>query len=75
MGNCLNCGGTIPDGTTFCDEHKFDPGKVLRVENEPDSGLQDPPTGGGGGGWDAPNSTGGDDAPASDPPTGGGGGG
>lgn len=74
MGNCATCGGDIPDGTTFCGIHAFDPGKSSK--SFPDSVWKVPelePTGGGGGGGDwGPGSS---DPPTSEPPDGSRGGG
>jgi hypothetical protein len=76
MGSCATCGGDIPDGTTFCGIHAFDPGKSSK--SFPDSIWKVPnlePTGGGGGGEDLPTGSGGGGwgniEPTSEPPEGG----
>ena len=66
MGSCAICGGDIPDGTTFCGIHAFDPGKSSKGFPDAVWEAPDQPTGGGGGGNVPPFE------PTSDPPEDGG---
>lgn len=58
MGNCAKCNAEIPDGTTFCPNHIFDPGKQHRIDQlpdfKPDLEPIEIPGGGGGDGLDRP---------------------
>jgi hypothetical protein len=47
MGKCLACDGEIPDGTTFCGIHSFDPGQTTKSHDEVRGGGPAPDRGGG----------------------------
>lgn len=36
MGKCGTCGTEIPDGTTFCGNDQYDPGKSIKIDRAPD---------------------------------------